>query len=151
AQVRLAVRILERSEDMADSLSLARLAWVLYREVEQPTSLGATGASVCGLMASPLAAGPAAAAMALAGRSRTSPARALLLRAVEARPREAAALARRGWVVYQMGDAPLAWRLVEEAAALKPDEPAVRREVGDALVATGRLDAGRAWFEDLCQ
>jgi tetratricopeptide (TPR) repeat protein len=39
--------------------------------------------------------------------------------------------------------------VLDEAIALKPVEPAVRREVGDVLVATGRLKPALAWFEEL--
>ncbi len=48
-----------------------------------------------------------------------------------------------------MGEISEAAGLLDAAIALRPAEPAVRRELGDALVATGRLAEALSWFEEL--
>jgi thioredoxin-like negative regulator of GroEL len=50
-----------------------------------------------------------------------------------------------------MGYGADAARVLDEAIALRPAEPAVRRELGDVLVATGRLGEGLRWFEELVE
>jgi cellulose synthase/poly-beta-1,6-N-acetylglucosamine synthase-like glycosyltransferase/tetratricopeptide (TPR) repeat protein len=129
---------------------LARLALVLQRHVELPAQLPGLGGRILGLTAMPMAAGPLAAATTLAAeQARPSRAHDLLLRAIRQRPHDPTELARLAWVVYQAGFGFHAARLLDEAIAMHPVEPAVRRELGDVLVATGRLKEALRWFEDL--
>ena len=48
-----------------------------------------------------------------------------------------------------MGETAEAAQTLDEAIAKRPPEPAVRRELGDCLVATGRLGEALPWFEAL--
>jgi cellulose synthase/poly-beta-1,6-N-acetylglucosamine synthase-like glycosyltransferase/predicted Zn-dependent protease len=150
-QVRIAVAILDRSAAAApDAVFLARLALVLHRHVERPEALPLLSARVLGLTVLPAGHGPLTAVTALAAdQARPTRSRELLLRAVQMRPRDPTGLARLAWVVHQAGYGFHAARLLDEAIALHPAEPAVRRELGDVLVATGRLKEGQRWFEDM--
>jgi predicted Zn-dependent protease len=150
-QVRLALRISERSAaDTRDPLLLAWMALVQYRHVDSRLLQARLGAGVVGMMA-PVGLVPApllCLAPGLADQSRETTARTWLRRAAELRPKEPTVLARLSWVGYQMGQQFLSSQLLDEAIALKPTEPAVRREIGDVLVATERLREGLRWFED---
>jgi predicted Zn-dependent protease len=152
-QVRIAVAILERSAAAAgDAVFLARLALVVRRHVERPEALPQVSALVLGLTLLPAAQGPFSAATALAAeQARPTRSRDLLLRAVQNRPADATGLARLAWVVHQAGYGFHAAHLLDEAISLNPAEPAVRRELGDVLVATGRLKEGMRWFEDMAE
>jgi tetratricopeptide (TPR) repeat protein/cellulose synthase/poly-beta-1,6-N-acetylglucosamine synthase-like glycosyltransferase len=149
-QVRTAAKIIERDSDAKDAVYLARMALVLHRHVEAKTSLPILSVEMLGLMATPTAPGPLLVATAAAverGRPRQS--KELLLRAVNSRPKDPTVLARLAWVIHQMGDTVQAAQVIDEAVALRPPEPAVRREVGDVLVATGRWEVALPWFEEL--
>jgi cellulose synthase/poly-beta-1,6-N-acetylglucosamine synthase-like glycosyltransferase/predicted Zn-dependent protease len=152
-QVRLVQLICDRAGAAAqEPVFLARLALVLHRHVERPAMVPALGARMVGSASSSLSAGPLPAVTTLAAEeARPTRARELLLRAVELRPKEPTGLARLAWVVHQMGFSFHAARVLDEAIALRPAEPAVRRELGDMLVATGRLKEGLRWFEDLVE
>jgi predicted Zn-dependent protease len=146
AQVRLVRAVFKRAgASSRDPVFLARLALVLHRHVERLTARPVPTASLVALATDPLTPLGAVAAE----EARPTPARELLLRAVELRPKDATGLARLAWVVHQMGLGFHADRILDEAMALRPAEPAVRREVGDVLVATGRLKEGLGWFEEL--
>lgn len=151
-QVRLALRISERSAaDARDPLLLAWMALVQYRHVESRVFHARLAAGVVAMMA-PVGLVPApllCPAPSLADLSRETTALALMRRAADLRPREPTVLARLSWAAYQMGQQLLSGQLLDEAIALQPTESAVRREIGDVLVATGRLREGLRWFEDL--
>jgi tetratricopeptide (TPR) repeat protein/cellulose synthase/poly-beta-1,6-N-acetylglucosamine synthase-like glycosyltransferase len=150
-QTRLAVRIIEDDAgEPQEALPLAHAALVLYRHVEEKSTLPAVGAQTMGLLASPLApAGCLSAAAVAAERARPTRAKTLLTQALALRPHDPTLLAHLAWIAYQMEEIPQAGRLLDEAIAMRPTAPAVRREVGDALVATQRLGEALPWFEEL--
>ncbi len=162
AQTRLALRIIDCDADPnppppaaggkggADAAYLARAALVLHRHVEEKAALPALGAQTAGLLTSPLApAGCLSAAAVAAERARPTRAKTLLARAITSQLKDPTLLARLAWVAYQMDEIPEAAKLLDEAIAMRPAEPAVRRELGDALVAMGRLGEALPWFEEL--
>jgi predicted Zn-dependent protease len=107
---------------------------------------------VLGLTLLPAGHGPLSAVSALAAdQARPTRSRELLLRAIQNRPHDPTGLARLAWVVHQAGYGFHAAHILDEAIALHPSEPAVRRELGDVLVATGRLKEGQRWFEELAE
>lgn len=129
------------AEDSKDVAFLARMAVLLYRS---------TGGK--DVVATPMRGavfGPAVVVIVRSQSPRHERIRVLLARAIAERPRDPLILARLAWAVYQAGDTVQASRLIDESIALKPQEPAVRREVGDVLVAIGRYDVAVPWFEDL--
>jgi predicted Zn-dependent protease/cellulose synthase/poly-beta-1,6-N-acetylglucosamine synthase-like glycosyltransferase len=152
-QVRLAAAIFDRAgTSPANPVFLARLALVLHRHVEQPAAMPELSSRVIGLTLLPAGHGPLSALTAVAAeQARPTRGRDLLLRAVEQRPKDATGLARLAWVVYQMGFGYHAAHVLDEAIDLHPVEPAVRRELGDVLVATGRLQEAVRWFEELAE
>jgi predicted Zn-dependent protease/cellulose synthase/poly-beta-1,6-N-acetylglucosamine synthase-like glycosyltransferase len=152
-QVRIATAIFDRAAASArESVFLARLALVMDRHVEQPRAMPVLSAQLLGLTVAPAGQGPLAGLTALAAeQARRTPARELLLRAVQLRPRDPTGLARLAWVIHQMGFGFHAAQVLDEAIALHPTEPTVRRELGDVLVATGRLKEGLRWFEELVE
>jgi tetratricopeptide (TPR) repeat protein/cellulose synthase/poly-beta-1,6-N-acetylglucosamine synthase-like glycosyltransferase len=153
AQVRLAQGVLDRAEATAEEpVFLARLGVLQARYHRGPARQPCFGARLLGLAAAVSPAGPLPAlTTAAADQVGPSKARDLLQRALARRPSEAAGLARLAWVVHQMGFDVDAASVLDEAVALKPAEPAVRCEVGDVLVATGRLKEGLRWFEELVE
>jgi tetratricopeptide (TPR) repeat protein len=85
----------------------------------------------------------------MAEQARPTSARRLWEKALQLRPREPVALARLAWVTHQLGFTTRGAQLLDEAISLRPTEPDTRREIGDVLVATGRLPEALRWFEDL--
>jgi tetratricopeptide (TPR) repeat protein/cellulose synthase/poly-beta-1,6-N-acetylglucosamine synthase-like glycosyltransferase len=151
-QTRLALEIIDQDEDDdQDSVYLARIALLLHRHVEQKKALPRLAGQTVGLLASPLAPGALLTTVATVAESeRPTQSRTLLARAVAARPQQnPTALARLAFMAHQMSRTVEATKLLDEAIALRPEEPAVRRELGDSLVAMGRLEAALPWFEEL--
>ncbi len=151
-QTRLALQIIDQDDDDAqDSVYLARTALLLNRHVERKKALPLLAGQTVGLLASPLAPGALLASAATAAEGlRPTQSRTLLARSIAARPQQnPTALARLAFMAYQVGETADATKLLDEAIALKPEEPAVRRELGDSLVAMGRLEAALSWFEEL--
>ncbi len=73
-------------------------------------------------------------------------ARAMLARAVAAKPDSGALLDSLGWADYQLGDIAQAVPTLEQAAALEPAEPEIIDHLGDAYWRAGRkLEARYQW------
>ena len=144
AQANLAVEIAAHPDAArsTDIVFLARLGLLLHRDAEGRETVPRLAAAAVGSRGPLLASAAIAAA-----RARQTRAPAFIDQALRSRPRDATILARLGWAVHQAGYTDQAAKVLDEATALKPVEPAVRREVGDVLVATGRLRPALAWFE----
>ena len=65
-------------------------------------------------------------------------ARAMLERAIEARPNEGAFIDSLGWVLLRQGDTAGAIRQLERAVELQPEDATINGHLGDALAAAGR-------------
>lgn len=150
-QAELLLRIKDRAADSKEPLYLARLAVVLYLHIDRQVLIPSHTVLVLGTAGSPLGAGPLLAASGWTAESaRTSLARALWNRAMALQPKDdPTTLARLAWTAYRLGLSGRAAQLLNDAKSLKPNELAVRKELGDVMVATQRLQEALTWFEEL--
>ena len=73
-------------------------------------------------------------------------ARAMLEKALRARPNDGAITDSLGWVLFRMGNLPEAVRLLERASELEPDDPTISSHLGDVYWAVGRrIEALYQW------
>jgi tetratricopeptide (TPR) repeat protein len=90
---------------------------------------------------------------AASAREVTDAQRALALRigerTIAAESRDAAFLARVGWLLYRAGESTKATVLLDQAVALHPQEPGVRRELAGTLAAVGKSRDALGMFEGL--
>jgi tetratricopeptide (TPR) repeat protein len=77
---------------------------------------------------------------------RLDEARAMIQRAAERRPNDAAITDSLGWVMYRQGDYKQAVKTLERAVELEPEDPTINSHLGDAYFAAGRkIEAQYQW------
>ncbi len=148
----------DKDQDL-DALAIARLALVQYRHFDAKQSAPLFGTrDVAALLNSIPHQGRTweAATTALVEQTATQPAwanegRLLMLKAIDKRPKDATNLARLSWLVYQIGFQKRAATVLNEAIALKPQDPADRQEIANVLVATNRFREALAEFQSLAK
>ncbi len=147
----LALRVIDRGAPGAkDPLLLARMGLVLRMHgIERRLPVG-HALAVIGVSGAPMVQGPLlAAAVGGAEQLNVTEATSLLVQAMNVRPKDATILSRMAEIAFRMGRPRESGQMLDEAMALNPTEPVVRREIGDALVATQRLQLATRWFEKM--
>jgi len=77
---------------------------------------------------------------------RLDEARAMIQRAAERRPNDAAITDSLGWVMYRQGDYKQAVKTLERAVELEPEDATINSHLGDAYFAAGRkIEAQYQW------